>query len=93
MEGRGRAKKISGDEGFLIIFNAKDPGNLIWLNIGGWGNTRTVMELMESEAKSELGPVTEITVDTGKWYDIRVEVKGKQVKCYLDNKLIAEATT
>ena len=31
------------------------------------------------------------TVETGRWYDIRVEVQGRAIKCYLDDKLITEA--
>ena len=28
------------------------------------------------------------SIETGRWYDIRVEVKGSNIKCYLDGKLI-----
>ena len=27
---------------------------------------------------------------TGRWYDIRIETKGRQIRAYLDNKLIAD---
>ena len=27
-------------------------------------------------------------IETGKWYDIRVELKGGSIKCYLDGKLV-----
>ena len=33
-----------------------------------------------------------MTVQTGKWYDIRIEVKGHDIKCYLDDKLVTQAT-
>ena len=32
-----------------------------------------------------------MTVETGRWYDIRIEVQGPRIRCYLDDKLITEA--
>ena len=32
-------------------------------------------------------------IETGRWYDIRVELKGGSIKCYLDGKLIHDAKT
>jgi alpha-L-rhamnosidase len=31
------------------------------------------------------------SIETGRWYDVKVEVKGSGVKCYLDGKLVQEA--
>ena len=27
-------------------------------------------------------------IETGRWYDIRIEVQGAHIRCYLDGKLI-----
>jgi len=32
------------------------------------------------------------SIETGRWYDIRIELAGKTIKCYLDGKLIHDAT-
>ena len=32
-------------------------------------------------------------IETGRWYDIRVELKGSSIKCYLDGQLIHDAKT
>ena len=32
------------------------------------------------------------SIETGKWYDIRIEVQGANVKCFLDGKLIHDAS-
>jgi alpha-L-arabinofuranosidase len=32
------------------------------------------------------------SIETGRWYDIRIEVSGKTIKCYLDGKLIHDVT-
>ncbi|MGD0390312.1 MAG: alpha-L-arabinofuranosidase C-terminal domain-containing protein, partial [Tepidisphaeraceae bacterium] len=33
-----------------------------------------------------------ITIEDNRWYDVRIELKGTDIKCYLDDKLITEAT-
>ena len=35
-----KARKLGGNEGFLIIFNVQDENELMWWNLGGWGNTK-----------------------------------------------------
>ena len=34
-----KAKKLEGNEGFLIGFAMPDAETKSWLNLGGWGNT------------------------------------------------------
>lgn len=43
--------KTGGNEGFLIGVGAKDSENYYWYNMGGWGNTKTVME----RARTDVG--------------------------------------
>ena len=85
-----KAKKISGAEGFLIMFHNVDSDNYIWWNIGGWGNTLSVLEESYHGTKARLGAQKDFQVETGRWYDIRVEVAGRSIKCYLDGKLMHE---
>jgi alpha-L-arabinofuranosidase len=87
-----KARKVGGAEGFLILFHVQSGDRYIWWNLGGWGNSRTVLERGENGAKSEFGPVATNTIETGRWYDIRVEVQGRSIRCYLDDKLVTEAT-
>jgi len=89
---RVRARKLSGREGFLIPFHYRDDANLVWWNIGGWGNTRTALEQIQNGAHTQLGPDVPLTVETGRWYDIKIEVQGRAIRCFLDGKLIEEAT-
>ena len=77
-----KARKISGAEGFLILFHILDNEDRVWWNIGGWGNTQDAIESGDT-LDSKPGQI-----DTGKWYDIKVAVSGKNVKCWLDGKLI-----
>jgi alpha-L-arabinofuranosidase len=83
-----RARKTSGAEGFLIMFHVRDNNNFLWWNIGGWGNTRTQIERTRDGEKQPLGPSIPMKIDSGKWYDIEINVNGPEVSCYLDGKLI-----
>lgn len=87
-----KARKTGGAEGFLIPFHVQDEANFVWWNIGGWANTRTQLERSVNGDKTPLGASAATTVETGRWYDIRIEVKGRQIRCYLDGKLITTAT-
>jgi alpha-L-arabinofuranosidase len=82
-----KARKLGGAEGFLIPFLVKDEEAKAWWNIGGWGNTRHAIEL-----DGVSGHDVEGSIETGRWYDIRIEVQGANVKCFLDGKLIHDAS-
>jgi alpha-L-arabinofuranosidase len=77
-----QARKISGAEGFLILFHINGPEDRTWWNIGGWGNTA---DAIESGGTLDSKPSH---IETGHWYDIKVVVSGKRVKCYLDGEAI-----
>ena len=81
-----KARKIAGEEGFLIPFLVEDEGAKCWWNIGGWGNTRHALEMGGLSDQGKNG-----RIETGRWYDIRIEVAGSSIKCYLDDKLIHDA--
>jgi alpha-L-arabinofuranosidase len=87
-----KARKTSGNEGFLILFHVQDDDNWLWWNIGGWGNTRTAIHRVQHGVAGELGEPQKVTIEPNRWYDIKIELKDRQVRCYLDDKLIAERT-
>ncbi len=79
-----KARKLGGREGFLVLFHIGDKEDRTWWNLGGWNNTQNALEL---------GGVTDPKpgrIETGRWYDIRVEIVGNRVKCFLDNQLVHE---
>jgi alpha-L-arabinofuranosidase len=86
-----KARKNSGAEGFLILFHARDSQNSTWWNIGGWNNTRSVLEMMRGDGKTALGDPVAMSVETGRWYDVRIETRGRHIQCYLDGQLVTEA--
>ena len=85
-----RARKLAGREGFIIMFNVVDDQNWTWWNVGGWGNTRHAVESCVGGVKTTLGTSVNGRIETNHWYDVRVELKGDRVRCYLDNQLVHE---
>jgi len=81
-----KARKLSGDEGFLIPFLVQNENAKCWWNIGGWGNSRHAIEM-----DGVIGNEVAGHVETGRWYDIRIELDGAKIRCYLDNKLVHDA--
>ena len=82
-----KARKLGGAEGFLILFRVADENAKSWWNIGGWGNQRHAIEMGGIVGKEIPG-----RIETGRWYNIRMEVNGKHIKCYLDDTLIHDVT-
>ena len=83
-----KAKKLSGTEGFLILFSVKDNDNYAWWNIGGWGNTKNAVECCEDGWRVLVGQQSTGSVEADRWYDIKIELNGQHIRCYLDGKLI-----
>jgi alpha-L-arabinofuranosidase len=77
-----KARKLGGREGFLILFHINDNEDRTWWNLGGWGNTQ---DAVESGGMLDPKPGR---IETGRWYDLRLEIKGKHLKCYQDDKLM-----
>ena len=89
---RVKAKKLSGAEGFMVLFHVRSATDYWQWNIGGWGDSRSAIQRHEDGEVDEVGRSTNTTVQTDRWYDVRIELHGTDIKCYLDDKLITEVT-
>ncbi len=89
------AKKVSGNEGFIIPFAVKDHDNCWFWNIGGWDNTVSCLQQVENGIKSNqiIGTVRPFTAVEGKTYQLKVEVSGTKVKCWIDGELYVDFDT
>ena len=77
-----KARKISGAEGFLILFRIGGTEDRTWWNIGGWNNSQDGIEAggtLDSKPSH---------IEADRWYDLKLVVEGKHVKCYLDGEMI-----
>lgn len=88
-----RAKKVSGNEGFLIPFAVKDENNFYHWNIGGWNNTRSCVEEALGGTKNIISEIKGFNIEPNRWYDIKVIVEPTKISCYIDDELIHEVTT
>lgn len=78
-----KARKLGGAEGFLILFRVRDDNAKSWWNLGGWGNQKHAVEIGGIVGNEVPGQI-----ETGRWYDIRIELNGANIRCYLDGKLL-----
>jgi alpha-L-arabinofuranosidase len=81
-----KARKLSGGEGFMIVFGRKG-GDRYWWNLGGWGNQEHGIEYNQNP----VGTHVRGSIETNRWYDVKVEVNGSRIRCYLDGKLLHDA--
>ncbi len=86
------ATKLDGDEGFIIPFAVKDKDNCYFWNIGGWGNTYSALQQIENGIKTGRinGTHKPFTVETGRTYNLKIEISGTKVKCYIDDILYVD---
>jgi len=86
-----KARKVTGKEGFSLGFRTLDSKNFACLNVGGWNNTKTQFGITLNGTFSEIGESTAMKVEEGRWYEVKVDVKGDHAKGYVDNALVREA--
>lgn len=93
-EFRVKAKKIAGNEGFLIIFRAApDMSSYYWVNIGGWGNECIAIEkeTKKSRGRHVIGPRTQIKgIADGEVCDIRLVVVGQKIQVFINDECVHE---
>lgn len=87
---RLKARKLDGDEGFLVQFRTRGD-DAVWLNLGGWGNREHAFEKTVGGAKLGLGSHVSGRIETGRWYDVRIECAGESIRAYLDDRMVLEA--
>ncbi len=63
-------------------------GRRVQWNVAGWGNTQSAIQASDSI----VGRAVRGGIETGRWYDLRLEVRGRTVRGYLDGNLLNEAT-
>ena len=82
-----QAKKNSGSEGFMAMFGYRNAKNYQWFNVGGWANTQNNVEQAIDGSRVTLCRGERFSVEEDRWYDLRVDVDGDSIMCYLDGKL------
>ncbi len=81
---RLKAKKVAGDEGFIVMLNVGN-GQGIQFNLGGWQNTKHGFQI------SGGGPVNggvAGSIEADRWYNVEVRLRDLQLSGFLDGHLI-----
>jgi alpha-L-arabinofuranosidase len=69
------------------LFHSPSAQAPAWWNLGGWQNTAHAIQNADVPARRIPGKI-----ETGRWYDIRIDLAGGNIKAFLDGQLIDEAT-
>jgi alpha-L-arabinofuranosidase len=87
-----RARKVGGRGGFTVIWHATDANNYNRWVAGGNNNAVARCEFVSDGNREAYGPTHPFTVEMGQWYDLRLEVSGRHVRAFVDDKLVTDAT-
>ncbi len=83
-------------DGFLIVLRYPDRDDAVEWTIGGWYNTASALQRRRgfptNTSTRYEATVRPCSVETGRWYDIRADVRGDNVKCWLDEELMVDYT-
>jgi alpha-L-arabinofuranosidase len=88
-----KARKTSGTNAFIIPFAVNDR-SMLRAHIGALLNNSVIFELVMDESVSNVSAIKRLSkpIETGRWYDIRLEVGLEKVDCYFDDKLLLSYT-
>ena len=83
-----KARKLSGMEGFFIYYGMDERGqNGLAANIAGWDNRTTAIQpIQRGRTNDVLGRRVNQSVDTDKWYDVKIVVTPLSATLYVDGK-------
>ncbi len=85
-----KARKLGGAEGFTIVVRYAGPENYVVWNIGGYQNKFHGIQARLAQQDHLVAQVPG-AIETGRWYDVQVELRGSRLNCYLDGKLVQSA--
>lgn len=91
-----KARKTSNaTNAFIVAFGVKDDNTMLRAHIGSYVNVNSVFEsVTNGTSVSDLNNQRRLPapIQTGRWYDITLEVSNEKVDCYLDGKLLMSYT-
>ncbi len=83
-----KARKTGGAEGFFVYYGLDERGqNGYVANVGGWNNhTTAIQPIHRGRTIDVLGRRVRQSVDTDKWYDVKLAVTPMAVTLYVDGE-------
>jgi hypothetical protein len=83
------AQKVRGAEGFLVLVRARDNRNAFWCRLGGRAGRGHLIEREVDARRAVVAERRAGRVVPGRWYRLRVEVRGPRLRCWVDGRLAA----
>jgi alpha-L-arabinofuranosidase len=85
-----KARKLAGREGLGVIVRNSDGGSYIQWNLGGNNNTQHQLEahLASHSVDDTTVDRADGSLEANRWYDLKVQLSGSRVRCYLDGQLV-----
>jgi alpha-L-arabinofuranosidase len=85
-----KARKLNGREGFIIAIRELSANTRVQWNLGGWGNqSHGIQSILGGQ--EQIVTQTPGSIESGRWYDLKIELKGAKLDCYLEGKLVQSA--
>ena len=78
-----KLRKLGGPGGLRIYFGQSGGNERTWWQLGGANNNVHLLSLQNAQY-----PPVKGNLENGRWYDIRIEMPGERIRCYLDNQLV-----
>ena len=86
-----QARKLAGRGGLIVIVRNSSGGSYLEWILGGRDNGQHSMKAnLASHSEDDPTMVDQVpgSIEAERWYDIRIELQGAQVRCYLDGELV-----
>jgi hypothetical protein len=85
-------KAVRGDvdQGGGIVWRYQDAKNYYVARMNPLENNYRLYKVVAGERK-QLATVEKLTVAEGEWHTLRIEHRGKEIECFLDNKKLLNA--
>ena len=85
-----KAKRVNGTHGMQFIFGWQDEQNYSCWDFGGWMNGSSSISIRMDGLASSNAETYHLSAENNREYSIKVEVNGRHICCYLDDKLVHE---
>lgn len=83
-----KARKLSGTEGFRVVFGFRDERHYFMADMGSHTNESVLFrEIGDNGSVSLFDYRNQEPVEANHWYDVRIEIRGSRWKCFLDGEL------
>jgi alpha-N-arabinofuranosidase len=88
-----KARKLDGPGGIGIAFRNGEGGSFLEWTLGSQDKQHQIMahQATHSEDRNVVAQ-SPGEIEAGRWYDVKIELEGDDVRCYLDGALVHDVT-